>query len=543
MKKTFSFSIACFLIIINLFSQTSISATIAYQGFGETEAHIGEAEYQIFLDNTNNILDKPIILVDAFDPGDNRDIASLYASLDYNGNNIADQLRDEGFDFVILNFPTYTRTTDNVEVNGGADFIQRNAMILTELIQQINTQKTGSEELVIIGPSMGGLISRYALRYMEDSNLAHQTRLYVSWDTPHKGANLPIGFQFLMNNFAEGINGGNQDLRDALTATINTPAAKQMLVDHYSAHLQSGSSYLQDPTLLLPAGAANFRDAFQTEIDAMGFPQQTRNITISNGSGIGAMTGSPGMTVLDDNFDVPNVAFTSIDLVVKFTPSANQTTEVTKSVVRVFGAAVSTITDDATSFSFTDGVDSAPGGTNDIQDFLSGAQGNQLLTDIINALQQSEYCFVPTLSSLAITNEADWFVNTDMGNTHTSAFDAWYIPDANEAHVTPTQNNVDFLLPEIRNNTANITNYLLANKYQLQHNPVRNSIDLVLSTAFSYSKTNIVIYNSIGQQVNSTVITEFSNNIQIPVQLNNGIYFLSITDKDGSLVKKFVVSK
>ena len=100
---------------------------------------------------------------------------------------------------VILNFPNWTASDGMTLVDGGADFIQRNAFILVKLINEINSMKVGSEQNVIIGPSMGGLISRYALRYMEQNTLDHDTRLYLSFDSPHLGANVPIGLQYLFN--------------------------------------------------------------------------------------------------------------------------------------------------------------------------------------------------------------------------------------------------------------------------------------------------------------------------------------------------------
>src|SRR5690606_9296476 len=158
---------------------TPINATIPYQGFGETTGHIGTGEYKIYYDNVDGVLDKPIFFVDGFDPGDGRTIEGMYDLLNF-GNpvqNLADVVRDEGFDIVVLNFPTYVSSSDGTTViDGGADFIQRNAFILAELITTINGLKVGSEENVVIGPSMGGLISRYALRYMEQNALDHDTR-------------------------------------------------------------------------------------------------------------------------------------------------------------------------------------------------------------------------------------------------------------------------------------------------------------------------------------------------------------------------------
>ncbi len=40
---------------------------------------------------------------------------------------------------------------------------------------------------------MGGVIARYALRKMEDAGMEHQVSLYISHDSPHLGANVPLG--------------------------------------------------------------------------------------------------------------------------------------------------------------------------------------------------------------------------------------------------------------------------------------------------------------------------------------------------------------
>ncbi len=252
-----------FLNIASLTAQTPINATIPYQGFGEAIAHIGTGEYQIYYDNVDGILDKPIIFVDGFDPGDSRTISTMYSALNF-GNpveNLADVVRDEGYDLIVLNFPTYTSTSDgSTVIDGGADFIQRNAFILVELLNIINAMKVGSEQNVVIGPSMGGLISRYALRYMEQNALTHDTRLYISFDSPHLGANIPISIQY---TFSYLVNSAGITQVEGGLNSINSVAAKQMLLDHYLAHVEADGFTLRNPIVTLPTGAPNFRDAFQ----------------------------------------------------------------------------------------------------------------------------------------------------------------------------------------------------------------------------------------------------------------------------------------
>lgn len=520
-------------------SQTPITATIDYQGYDESQAYFGQAEYQIFTDTTDGIFDKPIFIVDGFDPNDTRNIAGMYSALDYDGTNVADILRAEGFDFVFLNFPVYTRASDNVVVDGSSDYIQRNAMVLTELITQINSQKVGNEELVIVGPSMGGLISRYALRYMEQNNLDHETRLYISWDSPHKGANLPIEIQYLINYIAN-VNGGNADLQAAIASTLNSPASKEMLIDHFSAHLQSGSTFEQDGSILLPIGAANFRDAFQAELDAMGFPLQTRNVSISNGSGIGTMSGTPGMEILNHTFDVPNVANTTIDIELHFTPAANQNIEVTNAITRYLGViTLASFDARSQSFSYTDGLDSAPGGKYDMQSFLGGVQGNPLLTELINNLQQADFCFIPTISAMAIDNEDDWYASIDTGS-HAIPFADWFIPNVNEDHVTPTTLNVDFVLQEIRNGQASVSDTSFDSLFKLKQNPVSNEITFLTNS--NHNILDVSVVSLTGQKLVSKRLFNVHNEVKLPINLSNGIYFLKVDANNKSYVKKVIVN-
>ncbi len=515
---------------------TQIVATIGYQGYEESQAYFGEGEYEIFIDNVDGILDKPIIVLDGFDPGDSRDIGALYNSLSFGGDNMADILRNEGFDIVVLNAPQYT--TDGKDIDGGADYIQRNAMVLVALINEINTQKVGDEELVVLGPSMGGLIGRYALAYMEQNSLPTETRLYISFDSPHRGANIPVSLQYLINYLAQEL--GDPDALAIVDGVLNSPAAKEMLYDHLLGHLESGSPTQQDPTLLLPTGAPNFRDAFQGELDALGFPQQVRNVTMVNGSGLGTTTGTPGMQVVDTTLDI--AILTTADVTLHFTPEASQTNNATYFATFLAGIPIDTFTADAESFSFSDGVDASPGGTSNISAALGGGgSSNPIIVDFIAALDQDDYSFIPVLSALAIDNEDDWFVAPDVGGIHTSPFVNTYIPDENEPHVTITQASAQFALDEIRNMVLNIGELITNDKYSLVQNPVGNKIQLKLNQNRSYETVELAIFNMAGQQLLSEQITNPNERILLEHSLSTGMYLLNIKDTYTSYQIKFIV--
>lgn len=514
-----------------------IESTIPYQGFGESQAYTGIGEFQIFVDNVDGILDKPIIIIDGFDPGDTRDITAVYQLMDFNNGteNLADEARDLGYDVVILNFPVYTRNGSEI-IDGGADFIQRNAFILVELINEINAQKVGDEELVIIGPSMGGLISRYALTYMEQNSLEHDTRLWLSFDAPHLGANVPIGFQHLLNYIAFGPV-GDVAFQDLVNGLLRNPAASQMLLDHLDGHLLPGDPVEFDPTIVLPTGAPNFRTDFQNELDALGYPQETRNIAISNGSGSSETTGTPGMNVIDWTFypDGPT-GNTRALIELYFTPPASQTIRVSRIRSQILIVVWITV-DESEAFAMSPatsaGLDSAPGGQFDIAGLAAGAGNNPILIEFLDNLNIDAFDFIPTLSSLAITTTNDWY--TPVNESDINVFDAFYIPDSNEQHITLTQENVDFARDEIFLDPLSNQDFNVQT-VKLENNPINDHLVLL----GSLENAELQIVDLTGKVIfEETKILE--NRTTIPINLSSGLYILSISNENVSQKIKFVV--
>lgn len=509
----------------------TITATLGYQGYDETQTYFGQGEYEIFLDNVDGVLDNPIIILDGFDPGDSRDIPGLYASLSFDGQNMADILRDEGFDIVILNAPLYT--TGGKDIDGGGDYIQRNAMVLIALIEKLNIDKIGENELVVLGPSMGGLIARYALAYMEDNSLDTETRLYISFDSPHRGANIPISLQYLINYFA--IQVGDVTAQQVVDQLLNSPAAKEMLIDHLLGHLLAGSDYEQDPTKVLPLGAPGFRNEFQAELDALGFPTNVRNVTMINGAGNGTTTGSPGITVVDTNLEID--ALTDVDVALKFTPAANQTNTVTDVTVNFLNIPVNTYQTISQATGNSNGVDSAPGGTGSISDALGDGGGNPVLIDFINALQQDLYSFIPTMSSLAINNP-DWFATPNLND---SPFVNFYIPDENKDHVTVTAASAQFALDEIRNGTISVEENQLKNKFILSQNPVQKTINIAVPNNSSEERLTTTVFSITGQKLMQKTWALASTQLSWEHNLSNGIYMLKLDNGASSQTIKMVI--
>lgn len=119
---------------------------------------------------------------------------------------------------------------------------------------------------------------------MEQHAMPHKTRLWVSFDSPHLGANIPIGDQWCLDYLANTY--GNDSAKVKLDTKLNTPAAKEMIIHHYLSGAVTPTPYFT-------------RTLFMQELNNMGFPQgdagkQIRNIAIANGSGISSLTGSFG---------------------------------------------------------------------------------------------------------------------------------------------------------------------------------------------------------------------------------------------------------
>ena len=420
----------------------------------------GWGEFDIFY-SADGVLDKPIFVVDGFDPQDTRNVNAIYQALNFGNGNLGDIVRANGYDVVVLNFPTYFREEDQVWIYGGADYIERNAMLLVELIKYVNNLKVGEKQNVVIGPSMGGLISRYALNYMESINIDHETRLYISFDAPHAGANIPIGMQHLFNYLAYGLDTWVGDfsvesLRPVVDRMLKSPASRQMLWDHFEPHLSDGiAEFDNNNALPQPHPFFNiFYDAIDT-VNSSEFPQNTRNVSIINGSGslipfndINGNPVNPGFQAL--NAVLPDVS-TDTDAYLDswYTPYINQTIPVSNVYIDAPWWCFCDITSQALaqSHGHTDGVDTAPAGLFDIPSIASDYTGEDpLITSFISQLQTNYFSFVPAISGM------DYFTNNwyeFMGNPDNTPFEAWSIPEQNEIHMQLTDANVQFALDEI----------------------------------------------------------------------------------------------
>ncbi len=377
----------------------------------------------VFYGDGNTVFTNPVILVDGFDPGNERKIEGLYDIA--NQQNMLENLKAVSYDGVLVNF------------HGGADYIQRNAMLIVKLIQDINARMTAAgtmkaaNQIVIVGPSMGGLITRYAITYMEENGIAHNVRNWISFDSPQKGANIPLGIQHWLRFYAEvaGVAGAKDGL-----AKITEVAARQMIKYHYTA--TSGET----------AGPNGLNTDFYTELNQKGFPQNCRIVSIINGSGAGnGLDFTAGAKLVDYEFDG-----WTVDLKGNIWAIPDNTRTL------VFEGFYDTVAPlDETSedifISNTEPYDGAPGGTTNTMQTLDETD-TKGYGDII--ARKINHCFIPTISSLALTNTSDpYYVVKDNLASLTTPFDKIYYPEVNEQHVHISAESYTWFYHEIFNYT------------------------------------------------------------------------------------------
>ncbi len=522
--------------------------TISFQGYNETTPIKGVLEYRTYYNHTVNScgnamkINKPIIILDGFDPGDKRkihegsigylkDSKSLFELMVFdpdnnpltenNQNFIDNILIPQGYDVTLVNFPE-NKVIDPVHptrpvwvitnvithqiqmpwpfqsstitwyeeighwttvinflhlADGGADYIERNAMAVVALLKRENAKLAdngSTEQITLVGPSMGGLISRYALAYMEKNNIPHNVKLWVSFDSPHLGANIPLSTQAQL--LFLGTTAESAEAYAKYKENLQSPAARQMLIeqiDNYPNTTSLGSNNNKNNN-------HPFRKQFlQNQItnsspNSNGFPINMRKIALINGTTNGMKTNSEGQLVydvavfgsfnikgffnVDRNLASPGNSITSFEG--RFTkqircsiPFTNMTYWCGLIITDQWRNDVNTNPQGC--------MDVVPGGTfNTVGIIKKSIDENPAIQEyrVENRVYVPNHAFIPTVSSLAFKNpNFDWSTPLNRNlicdpNNKEIPFDSYFSPSKNEEHVALTKESVDWLLSEIQGN-------------------------------------------------------------------------------------------
>jgi hypothetical protein len=561
------------------------TATKPYLGVAAT----GDISIDYSINNSSGTIQRPLIIVEGFDP-DNNNPNYPISGLTYEGNgSFIEDLNNDYNSGAPLTLNYGLDNTNSYDViylhwKNGVDYIERNAYLLETIIKYVNDNKTtwqgARQQNVIIGLSMGALVTRYALRDLEiNGPFVHDTRLFISYDGPHWGANVPVGIQALVQDIApwQIINTGfthglftfylnyKDMIPDAVNGVnlFNSPAAKQMLIQRYILTNASTGTLSADNSTHIN---------FMNEINAMGWPLNCTNLTLSNGSCNGSVVfpnngqiiAISGSTSLGTYFGglwrslVFSIAGSIGGLFTNGSPQFNGgalAAQFPLSIITTkgsfyldFGAwAVPTSGTtqiyrgnmyvkrqlfwgafNSTSYilkcqvnSSTDmlPLDNAPGGTYDIAHF--GIDINKINSTIQHylggwasvTLPNPKFCFVPTVSSLALPNPQTILFNDvcNIANCSSSAqIKGSYVSPQNQIHTSFTQPGSDWIL-QVQSPTANCVKVCPTNVSMTGLNPLCTTSTYILTNppagvnySWTASPLNVVSIVPSGSQASIT---------------------------------------
>lgn len=199
---------------------------IAPHGYGAARAYV------MYHDPAVKRIINPVIIVEGYDPSSMAygcigwRTFSTGKSFNENGEPVLQQLakmpdlisrlQQEGYDVIAVDF----------EKSG--DRIEKNAATLAKIIQWVQHETMDQKSPVLIGASMGGLICQSAMNLLSQSGCTNCLKVFVSFDSPFHGANVPLSVQeltrFFYDNFFKA--------QEQYVHKLNTDAAKQMLYYH-----------------------------------------------------------------------------------------------------------------------------------------------------------------------------------------------------------------------------------------------------------------------------------------------------------------------
>jgi len=435
-----------------------ISAQIPFTDY-EGNTSCGTGVLRIYYADTISMkLQKPILIADGFDPGNKRQFdiyngiydnkKSFWGLLYYDNNtkHMGKILLQKGYDIILLDFPD------------GGGYIERNAMVCIEAINIINNrleENESAEQIVVVGPSMGGQVSRYALKYMEDNpnnftrNGKHNCRLWVSYDSPHQGANISLGAQAFMHFF--GYIGEKENAKEIWDNTINCVAAKQMLIKQYSIYVANSTTYSSCSTNILPYLYHPYFLQYYNNINTISYPNNLRKIAITNGS----LNGTLNSSGCSDAIELDAYANIRVSKIQLF--PTNGTCEIFYGMFAATGwqyflgnrTKLWVFADSDGNFS----IDAAPGGLYNTFEQIADAADDmgEQIQEITTTTKN--HCFMPITSTLDIDGNMNYSTNIsgrDLVLEGITPFASYTGPiNKNMGHVTFDQNIVDYLLNEI----------------------------------------------------------------------------------------------
>lgn len=383
-----------------------------------------------------------------------------------------------------------------IDNNKGFDDIFRNAQLFQDAMERINNMK-GSihDKNYVIGLGMGGLVASYALRDMENQGKNHDVYKFFTINTPHKGFNMPIGLQALIRHihdikiakfFIKDISEEAKNLCNLLDQT----AMKQMLI--YS--IDKNFNY------------QNNHPVFMQKYEGMGMPLTCKTVAISNGSYWGKNLFQPGERFFEfhkkkgtKSFFWKLVLLGNTEIKLDFevnTLKSKQADQIYygnlylhkrlifKYVDADFNKKVLNSTSDMVA------LDGAPGSEISIKQFFNEED------DILNAFKLNDFCFVPTVSALKMSNWQQKLLSGLNLNSGESGFMKLYATGENNIYID-LQKCADFLQEELEPQIKIGINDQIEKETKLTLSNVPSFIPII----WSFSNGNFKVISNRGNEV------------------------------------------
>jgi triacylglycerol esterase/lipase EstA (alpha/beta hydrolase family) len=458
--------------------------------------------------NSSGKLRRPIVLSDAFDPGNKRH----YEKNDFEENSDLPYNNDGRGLYQILNgdpSPWYQDHLDNasslinqflslgydiifVDYLSGAGDIPTNVGYLRGFFEEVLNAELYrdnlTEEIILIGPSMGGMITRYMLAQMENDGVEHYVKTWISFDAPQKGAYVSIALQHCLDFLKDiPLKKINKPAKEGIKK-VNTIAAKQMLLMHYSR--------------------GNEFDNFYNEIENIGnnngYPIFSKNYSISNG-GTSKLYEGEHRWVID--YHLGNVLV--MDLIGWSTQNANGSSD----KIDIFNGHV--LFDNSYKREYKDiSYDNAPGGWLAPLYSINSEKLNATWKDPEddNDIQYIKTSFMSTSSvfGLQVTENNIYKTHLDYSAEDTP-FDVILGMTKNEEHVRISESTSGFIINELQNDLEATI------RPRIRENKVLNE---TVSGELAYNITNDI---SFAGNENTFV---FKNTADININSENTIHFL-----------------
>ncbi|MGW0749120.1 esterase/lipase family protein [Streptomyces sp. NPDC002587] len=369
---------------------------------------------------------KPVILADGFSMGPS-DPNALWEGLENGQYPFISKLRENGFDVVLLGYDERSAS------------IIDNANVAIQCIRKaIVDRGEGSEQLTVGGFSMGGLVTRYALAKLESEGVEHETATYLSYDTPHRGAWLPIGVQAFAHFVKQ--HWGNTpvigELLSRFSLMVNSPAARQLLRWHVET---------ADVTVDVSGGQDRARTDFLAALEQVGgWPSRPRLLGVANGVGTGAGNNiPPGVSAMTSSGS--QLGGTQLD-----TQAHGE-----KTVARLQKAGAAPVL--ARTSGFPD-IDGAPGGLFPEASALPGSPANFGMAAMLAGFVDSEPAeltynastFVPSVSAVAAGDIDDRDKLYSKVERDDSELHDFLCASANEGHTVMTEELGQWILARLQ---------------------------------------------------------------------------------------------